>query len=402
LALLERAVFWPGYLVVSLKGYGLARLLNLTVKNDIYFWDLSYCGSMVTMKIRPRDFKRMRPLLRRTGCRAYIKQKRGALFLLLQGRRRKGLALGIVLFCFMLYFLSLFVWSINIDGNEKISSEQILAVLEEYGVERGILKREVDLQGLERELLLQFEGLSWAGASLSGAYLDIQVVERLKEPAPEKESLDLVASRDGLVVDVLVLAGEAAVEPGETVYKGQLLIAGIAREREYFNGDYEETVTRVQARGMVESLVWYESYAEAPLYEVIKNRTGRVARSFALKLGEKEYFLGGVRSSPYHNYELEIIKRFASWRNIRFPVELIYNNYWQLEVEIMPLSPWKALQEARSRALQEVNAMIPRGAVVKKRFVDDYYFTELGTVGCRVMVETLEDIAVPEYSFTTR
>ena len=110
----------------------------------------------------------------------------------------------------------------------------------------------------------------------------------------------------------------------------------------------------------------------------------------------QEYLLWGSRESPYRNYELEKIKRIFAWRNLRLPVELLNNNYWEFEVEIQPLSSREALQQAKNEASQRVNAQLAPEAVIKKRMAGEYYFYELGTVGCRVMVETLEDIAVPQ------
>lgn len=398
---LERGALWPGYLVISLKGRGVARLLNLTTQNDIYFWDLRYRDDAVTVKIKPRDFKKLRPLLRKTSCSVRILEKKGAPFVILQGWRRKGLIIGIVLFCIIIYSLSLFVWSINIDGNKKVTSEEVAAVLEKYGVREGVLKGSLDLNEIERNLLLEIEELKWAGVSLEGAYMNIQIVERLMEP-PADESMDLFAVKDGLVTDILVLAGQAAVEPGDTVKKGDLLISGKmslipsgtedAGDPEGSEGDTVE----VKARGMVEALVWYETYAEAPLKRVLKNKTGNISRSFSMLVGEKRYHLWGPEEPPYRNYEMEKIKRTFVWRNLRLPVELSSNVYWEYEVEVLPVSPYEALDQARDAALKEINFLLPRGAAIRKRYVDDYYFYELGKVGCRAVVETLEDIAVSQ------
>ena len=93
---------------------------------------------------------------------------------------------------------------------------------------------------------------------------------------------------------------------------------------------------------------------------------------------------------------MEKIKRTFVWRNLRLPVELFSNVYWEYEVEILPVSPYEALDQARDAALKEINSLLPRGAAIRKRYVDDYYFYEFGKVGCRAVVETLEDIAVSQ------
>ncbi len=397
----ERGGLFPGYLLIQIKGRGIARLMNLTVKEGIRFRDLRSLGDTITVKIAPGDFKKLRPLLRKTGCTVHILEKKGGLLLSLAGRHRRGFLLGLILFCFILYFLSSLIWNISITGNETVSRSEILGVLEKHGVVQGILKKQLDLARIERAILLEIEELSWVGARVRGVYLEIQVVERLMEPPVSQDVVDLVAAKDGLVVDVLVLAGEAAVNPGETVQKGQLLISGAApliddpaAEAAQENEEIQEG--RVKARGMVEALVWYEAFAESPLYVVQKIKTGNICRSFSLIVNNHSYHFWGKKEVPYRNYEEENIRHALVWRNLRFPVELVSNRCYELSVEVRTISPWEALQEARHQALQAVNLQLPRGgASIKKRYVNDYYFLELGTVGARVMIETLEDIAVP-------
>ncbi len=388
-------ILWPGYLLISVKGSGLARFLNLATRQGINFWDLGYEGSLAVLKIRPRDFKRLRPLLRKTGCSVRILQKKGAPFLLLQGKRRKGLALGMAFFCFMLYFFSLFIWHINIEGNTDVSKEEIRAVLENNGVKEGIFKKRIDLTELERALLLKIADLKWAGAGIKGVFLNIQVVERLREPPLEEEPRNLVAAKDGLVTDILVLSGEPLVEIGDTVQKGQKLISGQVKIiEELEDGEQLEEIMEVKPKGMVQALVWYESYTEVPLYQVRKKRTGNAARFFSLEVEDRRYNLWGPASSPYRNYEMEKTKHFYVWRDLRLPVELSIIGYRELEVDIQPVSPQAALQEAKNLALEELNLQLPKGATIKERYVNEFYFFELGRVGCRVMIETLEDIAV--------
>ncbi|MGI5822640.1 MAG: sporulation protein YqfD [Dethiobacteria bacterium] len=398
--MLERRGLWPGYLLISLQGPGIARLLNLTVKNGIYFWDLNYQGDTITVKIKPRDFRRLRPLLKKTGCRVKIIQKKGTPFILLEGWRRKGLLVGIVLFCLIQFLLAQFVWQVNIQGNEGADTGMVVAILKDSGVHRGVLKKNIDISGLEKKLLFGLEGLQWVGVSLDGVCLNIQIVEQEVEP-PVKTITNLIAAKDGLVTNVLVLAGEAAVDVGETVQKGQVLISGkmtVLEESEEEGAEPLEKSWDVQPKGKVEALVWYEGYAEAPLHKVRKRKTGLSSRSFSLRIKGQEYYLWGSKKSPYRNYELEKIKRVFAWRNLCPPVELLNYNYREYEVDIQPVTPQEALQQAKKEAYQKVDAQLSRGVEVKKRTASEYYFYELGTVGCRAMFETLEDIVTPQFS----
>ncbi len=392
---------WPGYLRIAVRGKGTVKLLNLTARHDIYFWDLQHDEDTLFLKIRPGDFKKLRPLLKRTGSRAHILEKKGSLFFFIRGWKRKGLLAGILLFFLIINVMSLFIWDISIEGNEDVSKKDILAFLEKYNIKQGTLKSRVDLREVEQDIIIEIEELVWASFRFQGTSLDIQVSERQKEPEVAQEAVDLVAAKDGVILDILVLAGEAVVEPGDTVQKGDLLISGTITppELEEEEAEYQERhqqVIEVQARGVVEAMVWYEAYVDQPLYITESRRTGRQGRTAYLSVSDREFFLGGTRDVPYNNYEVEIIKRTIKWRNLHLPVELITKSYREIELEIWPISPWEALNKARTQAVKIANASIPRGVSIKKRYVDDYYFLELGRVGCRIMVETLEDIAVPQ------
>ncbi len=393
---------WPGYLRIAVTGKGTVKFLNLTTRNNIYFWDLEHDGDTLYLKIRPRDFKKLRPLLKKTRSRAHILERKGSLFFLNRGWQRKGLLAGILLFFLLIYVLSLFIWDISIKGNNDVSTKDILTFLEKYNIKQGTMKSQVDLREIERDIIIEIEELVWASLRFQGTSLEIQVAERQMEPEMVQEAVDLVAAKDGLVVDVLVLAGQAVVEPGDTVQKGDLLISGTITppELEDEEAEYEEErfqqVQEVQARGIVEAMVWYEDYVNQPLYITESRRTGRQARSVFLSVNDRDFYLGGAKEAPYNNYEVEIIKRTLKWRNLHLPVELITKSYREIELDVWPISPWEALNKARTQAIKNVNANIPRGVSIKKRYVDDYYFLELGSVGCRIMVETLEDIAVSQ------
>jgi Na+/proline symporter len=90
--------FFQGFVVVSLQGRGVERLLNLAVARGIGFWDLQKQKNEARLCLSLASFKALRPLVRQTHCRLHIERKVGLPFIKFRLRRRWGLVVGLVIF----------------------------------------------------------------------------------------------------------------------------------------------------------------------------------------------------------------------------------------------------------------------------------------------------------------
>lgn len=125
-----------------------------------------------------------------------------------------------------LYYLTGFVWVIEITGMEKLSADQIAAVLADQGIKVGAAKAQIRPNYLENLLLTQFPELSWAGVSLKGVLMQVAVAEQASPDLAEVQYGDMVAADSGLVTQVVPFRGTALVSAGSTVKKGDVLISG--------------------------------------------------------------------------------------------------------------------------------------------------------------------------------
>ncbi|NLC11385.1 MAG: sporulation protein YqfD [Firmicutes bacterium] len=391
------ASYWTGYLVVTIEGEQKERLLNLALSKGISFWDLGFEQGQAVFKMKVRDYMKLRPLARRTNCRLKIKDKAGRPFLVNRGKKRKGFLLGALFFFFILYLSTSFVWFIRITGNEEVPQEKVMSLLRELEIRPGTWKKKIDLDYLSDRLVLEFEEITWASASLQGTLLEVNVVEKIKIPEASNAPADLVAKKDGVVTNVLVLAGEARVEEGDTVRRGDLLIEGVNYTLPEGKGLIEDEADDLQlvpirARGVVEARVWYEGLGEVNLWEIFTVPTGQVASSYLLKYNEDVVGSWGVRQPPYRNYQLKKINHHWVWRNIRLPVELITLKYYELGVKKKKLSPEEALQKAGEEAWEMINKQLAPGLPVLRKHQEDRIFSE--KVSRKILLETKENIAV--------
>jgi similar to stage IV sporulation protein len=114
--LLSVIKYFKGYVYVRLSGYAPERFLNLCGSRDILIWNLKSIADGYEFCISVAGFKQLRPILKKTRTHIRIIKKYGMPFELYHYRKRKMFAMGMILFAGLLYYLSGFIWNIEVNG----------------------------------------------------------------------------------------------------------------------------------------------------------------------------------------------------------------------------------------------------------------------------------------------
>lgn len=154
-------------------------------------------------------------------------QNKGIVSRLFFLKERKGLLFGSLFALFLIYLSTFFVWSVKIEGNEDISSEEIERLLFECGFYEGVRKSEIEVNEVQNEMLLRCHELSFASINIHGMTADVVVHERKRSSTPDPTPCNLVADADGIILSFVILDGQKMFEVGNTVVKGELLVSGI-------------------------------------------------------------------------------------------------------------------------------------------------------------------------------
>lgn len=230
------------------------RFVNLCRNNGIELRHLVRRENAIQMEIDVENFKKLRPLVRKTHVKIHILNRHGPVFFFYRHKRRWWFLLGMTVFAGMIYILSLFVWQIDIDGNRKYTDALILQALAQMDVKTGCRKSEIDLQGIEEELRIMYNEITWVSASIAGTKLQIELregdlkisgssgggqtgnVKRVenRENNPKTQNgesetdlpANLVADEDAIITNLVVRRGTVAVRYGDEVKKGDVLIEG--------------------------------------------------------------------------------------------------------------------------------------------------------------------------------
>ena len=230
------------------------RFVNLCRNNGIELRHLVRRENAIQMEIDAKNFKKLRPLVRKTHVKIHILNRHGPAFFFYRHKRRWWFLLGMTVFAGMIYILSLFVWQIDIDGNRKYTDALILQALAQMDVKTGCRKSEIDLPKIEEELRIMYNEITWVSASIAGTKLQIELregdlkisgssgggqtgnVKRVenRENNPKTQNgesetdlpANLVSDEDAIITNLVVRRGTVAVRYGDEVKKGDVLIEG--------------------------------------------------------------------------------------------------------------------------------------------------------------------------------
>lgn len=395
-----------GYVTVLVRGGDIEKFINLAVSRGIHMWDISWVADdEILVKVRLSAVRPLRHIGRRARCRFYFQEREGLPFVISRLRRRKALVAGALLFAISIYLLSSVVWFVEVRGNQDVSEAEVLSTAQRAGLQRGTIKWTLQKAAVEEAVREQLPAVSWVAVYIKGTKVVIEIAEKT---LPDDESIGpahLVASKEGLIKEVLVLSGYPLVKEGDTVLKGQVLISGeilppAPEEPPPGATDLPELEEQlpepeyVRARGIVRARVWYDGYGEMALVEAGQERSGRLASVFCIKIEGKEIIVMGPRKVPFDAFQSETVaKRTLQWRNINIPVELITMKHYELVDYRTEHTRGEALSLAREKALAGTREQLPRNAKILEERVEEVNVGRPeGIIRVKAFVETLEDI----------
>lgn len=309
-----------GYICVFLSGRQINRFMNLCSKNGIRLWLISHeLGRGLRVNIRLRDFYDLKPYLRKTKTRLKIISKKGFPFWCHRHPRLKWfLCIGFFVFGIGIYSLS-FVWNIEVKGNEKVSTQEIISCLEDNSIDIGLKKNSINCPNIELLLREQFQEIGWVSVYFEHTNLCVEVKESLYDviELPEEEygkMYNLVANKDATIHTIITRAGQAIVKEGQNVKQGDILVLGQSeifddsgeiRETLYFKADaliygdvfYEIRIpyTEIEILSLKisdqyddETLLGLGNYKLTPIIEkMVQNGAVVISRKVALDKNEK-------------------------------------------------------------------------------------------------------------------
>lgn len=282
--LLKLLRYFFGYLKVEVKGFAPERFMNLIIQNDVVVWSVDTTENGYIFFTGRKNLLKMKPLLQKTNVKLSILEKRGLPYFFKKNKRRVFFLLGFFLCIFFVYIMSLFVWEIKVNGVKQLVSQGVLKDIETNYVKLGTLKKDVDCDALERELMKKYDEISWINCNINGTTLTVSLEEGLI-PDDHKEKMtqnDIVALKDATITKMITREGKPVAKVQDQVKKGDILISGTIY---IYNDNYEVLETNyVAADGDVygEITEAYSDYIDVECYEKQYKKTSKKYYTFFL------------------------------------------------------------------------------------------------------------------------
>ncbi len=375
-----------GSVRVELDGKYAERAVNICARNHVDFRDLVRApGGETRMTVSLPGYIKLREVARESGAfTVRIVRRRGAPFFLWRLRRRYALIAGLLLCLFLVGLSSLYVWQIDVVGNETVSSSRILAALREEGVDIGTCILDISNKWISNSMLLRIPELSFITLNTHGSRIEVVVREEI--PRPElidpDAAVSVVAGKAGVITLMEVDEGWAVRAPGDTVIPGDELVSPYVPLG---------TGRMTHARARVWARTWYELTMKMPLETVRKTYTGREKTRFSVILGGKRinfYFSGG---NPYSECD-----KMTSYRRLKLPggamlpVTVVRDRFEEFTTRSDVLTREAAGAILSARLLAELEEQIGDGHIVYTDYTED--LTD-GMLTVTLTAECVEQIA---------
>ena len=232
--------------------------------------------------VRARCAETAAELARRCQCEVKTLYRRGLPQLLRRAARYRGACAGLLVAVLAVLTSSLFIWRIDVTGNETLTTGQILRCLDECGVRPGTYWPALSNDLVRNDMILCLPELRWLTVNVHGSRAEVIVREKepLPDITPDDTPVSIYASATGVILSMDVYAGEARVVPGAAVEPGDVLVSGAVTD---LGGGVRPVCARADIRARTRQVLT----GQIALTETEKQPAHGAHTRWALRAGKK-------------------------------------------------------------------------------------------------------------------
>ena len=274
--------FAAGYVTIKVDGLMAERLVNLAVRRGMVLRQMyrqSY--TRFSVQVSESELPVFRQLALECGCTLKVLSSRGLRAMARRVWGRQALLWAGLTAALCVAVASTFVLDVSQQGDmQPAVAARLQEAVQDAGLRPFVRKPALHIREIQAYVYREMPELAFVSIRIKGVRATVTAVEK-DTPVPivpREEPCDLRAAKDAVVENVVVMFGRAAVQKGDVVHKGDLLVSGDGS-----NG-------RVHAVAQVTGRVHYSATARGPLYQTLESPTcNRAFRQILRVAGGGEY-----------------------------------------------------------------------------------------------------------------
>lgn len=379
-----------GYVNIQVEGYFIERFINICIAKDIFLWNIRReKSSLMYANISKKDFKQLKTIVKKTKSRLKIRQKKGLPFLMNKYRKRKLFGALLITILAIIFILSRFIWNIEIVGNEKIKTDELIKCVEENGIKIGDWKRNIDTKQVVNNIRLKRDDIAWIGIELKGTNAIIQIVEADKKPEiiNEEEYCNIVSNKAGVITKINAQNGTALVKIGDVVQNGTILVGG------WLEGKF--TGTRyVHSEAQIEARVWYSKKEKMNLTQEEYIQTNNTEKRYSLKFNN--FVINLYKKLPnFKNYDtISKNKKVKLFSDLYLPIEIVEMTFQEKTKSLRKYTTDEAKQTLIQKLEEELKKEIEQEENIINKQIN--VNEQENSVEVEVIYEVIETIGTKE------
>lgn len=368
--------FIRGYYTVTVEGLDTESFLNYLIRNKIYVYNVNRMEkSKIQFNIDRNNYKKLKKIHRSNKFKIKVKKQTGIPFIAKRIYTYRGMVICAIISLIILMSTSQFVTDVYITAPEGIDKTALKKELYIQGVKPGVYKKSIDRKIVRENIMGKFKQIAYVSINVKGTNIFVNITKKDESQNSDENSnyCNIIAQKDGIIEKIVPRSGEAIVQEGDIVKKGDVLING----------------ANTTAQPEVWAMTFYEAKKTSNYIDIKNQRTGNKKNVYTISFYDKKYKI--LRNIKYRDYEIENNIKELRLGDYTFPIKITVSTFYEVKKVENKIDVEKLKKELSSKVLKQLEYTIPVSARILD--VKDKYNVDKSMIEYVVTVTTKEDIA---------
>ena len=368
--------FIRGYYTVTVEGLDTESFLNYLIRNKIYVYNVNRMEkSKIQFNIDRNNYKKLKKIHRSNKFKIKVKNQTGIPFIAKRIYTYRGMVICAIISLIILMSTSQFVTDVYITAPEGIDKTALKKELYIQGVKPGVYKKSIDRKIVRENIMGKFKQIAYVSINVKGTNIFVNITKKDESQNSDENSnyCNIIAQKDGIIEKIVPRSGEAIVQEGDIVKKGDVLING----------------ANTTAQPEVWAMTFYEAKKTSNYIDIKNQRTGNKKNVYTISFYDKKYKI--LRNIKYRDYEIENNIKELRLGDYTFPIKITVSTFYEVKKVENKIDIEKLKKELSSKVLKQLEYTIPVSARILD--VKDKYNVDKSMIEYVVTVTTKEDIA---------